>query len=236
MTRRNISNEATVRELIGLSPRSMHATVLACMPSASATADCVKPSDSRRARKSAGRIGRHGASVDGRRQMGAQRVVRQQRQTQRVVGVVLQLGQREASFVVAAVPHVFKTAAKRHGVAGVAGAELLNGDLHVLRSKNVGDTKRGHQLRELRVRSRVVAVTGQHTGNDARRSFPCGRPSGGSFVSGYGAAVERDNHVRDSVLRCDSKVLSRLDSVKGQFMGGNELASLGVAATAQGDA
>jgi len=233
MTRRNISNEATVRELIGFSPRSMHATVLACMPSASATADCVKPSDLRRARRSAGRIGCHGASVDCRRQMGAEVVVRQQRQPQRFVGVVLQLGERESGVVLAAVPNLLETAAKRHGVAGVAGAELLNGDLHVLRSQNVGDTKCGHQLRELRVRRRVVAVTGQHTGDDARRSFPCGRPSGSSFVSGYGAAVQRDNHVRDSVLRCDSKVLSRWDSVKGEFSGVNELSSLGVAATAQ---
>lgn len=159
MTRRNISNEATVRKLIGLSPRSMHATVLTCMPSASATADCVKPSDSRKARRSAGRI-----------------------------------------------------------------------------AKDVGDTKCGHQLRELRVCRRVVAVTGQHTGNDARRSFPCGRPSGSSFVSGYGAAVQRDNHVQDSVLRCDSKVLSPWDSVKGQFSGANKTAFLGVATTAQGDA
>ncbi len=54
----NISKAATVRELIGFSPRSMHATVLACIPSASANCACVKPSASRSASRSAGNIGR----------------------------------------------------------------------------------------------------------------------------------------------------------------------------------
>jgi len=54
----NISNAATVRTLMGLSPRSMHATVLACIPSASASCACVKPSAERSAARSAGNIGR----------------------------------------------------------------------------------------------------------------------------------------------------------------------------------
>ena len=54
MTRDSISSVAAVRTLIGLSPRSMHATVLTCIPSASASCDCVQPCDSRKARRSAG--------------------------------------------------------------------------------------------------------------------------------------------------------------------------------------
>ena len=136
MTRRNISNDATVRELIGLSPRSMHATVLACIPSASASADCVSPNDSRRARRSAGRI------------------------------AAAQIAQADAVHLLGEHDVAGEVAAVRLGVAGV-------------------------RQRNLRVTKTV---------------YGSGDP-----------ILLRLRHMTNSVLRCDSKVLSRGDSVKGQL-------------------